>query len=61
MDMVTVDLTDHANAEVGDVVVLWGEGLSVNEVAKHASTIGYDLLTRQSIGVETEYVNESQK
>jgi alanine racemase len=57
MDMITIDLTDHANAAIGDTVVLWGDGLSVNEVAKHSNTIGYDLLTRQSRGVETEYVN----
>lgn len=59
MDMITIDLTDHANAAVGDTVVLWGDGLSVNEVAKHSNTIGYELLTRPSMGVETIYVGAS--
>jgi len=29
---------------VGDPVTLWGEGLSVDEVAAAAGTIGYELL-----------------
>ena len=59
MDMITIDLTDHADAAVGDTVVLWGDGLSVNEVAKHSNTIGYELLTRPSTGVGTIYVGAS--
>ena len=41
MDMICVDLPD---AKVGDPVVLWGEGLPVEEVARSADTIGYELL-----------------
>ncbi len=44
MDMITVDLRDQSDAKVGDPVVLWGEGLSVDEVAQQAGTIGYELL-----------------
>ncbi len=45
MDMLTVDLTDLPDAGVGTPVVLWGEGgPSVDEVASHAGTIGYELL-----------------
>jgi alanine racemase len=44
MDMITVDLRSQSNAKVGDPVVLWGEGLPVDEVAQHAGTIGYELL-----------------
>ncbi|MGA9574973.1 MAG: alanine racemase [Lysobacterales bacterium] len=44
MDAICVDLTDHANAQVGDPVELWGQNLSVNEVAAAAGTIGYELL-----------------
>lgn len=44
MDMITLDLTDCPEAEVGDEVVLWGEGLPVEEIARNASTIPYDLL-----------------
>lgn len=44
MDMITLDLTDCPQAEVGDSVTLWGEGLPVEEIARHASTIPYALL-----------------
>ena len=43
MDMLTVDLRG-IDARVGDTVTLWGEVLSVDEVAAAASTIGYQLL-----------------
>jgi alanine racemase len=44
MDMMAVDLTDIPEAGVGSEVELWGKNLSVNEVAKHAQTISYELL-----------------
>ena len=44
MDLMTVDLTDVPEAGVGSPVVLWGEGLSVDDVAAAASTVGYELL-----------------
>ena len=44
MDMLTVDLTDVPEATVGSPVVLWGEGLPVDDVASAASTVGYELL-----------------
>ena len=44
MDMITVDLTDVPEARVGSPVVLWGEGLPVDDVAAAASTVGYELL-----------------
>jgi alanine racemase len=44
MDMITVDLTDVPEAEVGSPVVLWGQGLPVDVVASAASTVGYELL-----------------
>lgn len=45
MDMMMVDLTNVASARVGTPVSLWGyDGLSVDEVAQAAGTIGYELL-----------------
>lgn len=44
MDMLTVDLRGQPGAKVGDPVVLWGEGLPVEEIARHAGTIPYELL-----------------
>lgn len=44
MDMLTVDLRGIPDPQVGDSVVLWGEGLPVEEVAQCAETIPYELL-----------------
>jgi alanine racemase len=44
MDMITVDLGPVPDAKVGASVVLWGEGLPVDEVAMAARTVGYELL-----------------
>ncbi|MFM8331720.1 MAG: alanine racemase [Candidatus Methylumidiphilus sp.] len=44
MDMIALDLTDCAEAQVGDSVTLWGAGLPVEEIARHADTIPYVLL-----------------
>ncbi len=44
MDMITVDLTDVPEARVGSPVVLWGEGMPVDDVASAAATVGYELL-----------------
>ena len=46
MDMITVDVTDLKNVEIGDEVTLWGKELPVAEVAGWAGTIGYELTTR---------------
>jgi alanine racemase len=44
MDLITVDLADVPEARVGSPVVLWGEGLPVDDVASAAATVGYELL-----------------
>ena len=57
MDLVTIDLRRHADAKIGDPVVLWGRGLPVEEVAAHAETIAYELtcgVTRRVRFVEDE-------
>jgi len=46
MDMLTIDVTNIANVKVGSEVILWGaQGPSVDEVAQHSGTIGYELVT----------------
>jgi alanine racemase len=45
MDLTTVDLGPEAPDSVGDPVVLWGDGLPVEEIAEYAGTIPYQLLT----------------
>ena len=45
MDMIGIDVTDlHRVPASGDPVVLWGEGLPVEEIAVWADTIPYELL-----------------
>ena len=44
LDRITVDLGPVPEAVVGSPVVLWGEGLPVDEVAMAAGTVGYELL-----------------
>ena len=44
MDMLYADLTSVSHAGVGSPVTLWGEGLPVEEVARAAGTISYELL-----------------
>ncbi|MEO1203176.1 MAG: alanine racemase C-terminal domain-containing protein, partial [Pseudomonadota bacterium] len=45
MDMIAVDLGPDATDQVGDIAILWGDGLPVEEVAPWADTIPYDLVT----------------
>jgi len=45
MDMLAVDLRAVPQAKTGDPVVLWGEGLPVEEVATSAGTIPYELVS----------------
>jgi alanine racemase len=54
MDMIAVDVTGIAGVEVGTSVTLWGEGLPVEEVARHAGTIPYELLCGVSQRVPLE-------
>ncbi len=45
MDMITVDLRQVRDVKVGDPVELWGEMVAVEEVAEHAGTIAYELVS----------------
>ena len=49
MDMITVDLTPVPEAGAGSVVTLWGTAangavLPIDEVARSAGTVGYELM-----------------
>lgn len=57
MDMITVDVTDHPQLNVGAPVELWGRHLSVDTVAHHAATIGYELLTRMPARIQRRWIN----
>ncbi|THB84681.1 alanine racemase [Pantoea allii] len=44
MDMITVDLTPCPQAGIGSAVELWGEQVKIDQVAKAAGTVGYELM-----------------
>lgn len=44
MDMLCIDLAPLPGAQVGTPVVLWGEGLPIDDVAEAAGTISYELM-----------------
>jgi len=44
MDMLYVDLSALPRAAVGSRVVLWGEGMPIEEVARAAGTVSYELM-----------------
>ncbi|MFP5382935.1 MAG: alanine racemase [Gammaproteobacteria bacterium] len=55
MDMITVDVTGLPGVGVGDPVVLWGEGLPADEVARNVGTISYELFCRLTSRVRFVY------
>ena len=57
MDMLMVDVTGIACNE-GDVVILFGEQLPVNEIAKKLHTIPYEILTNVSQRVKRVFYRE---
>jgi alanine racemase len=44
MDMITVDLRGHDAADVGSRAEMWGAALPVDEIARQAGTISYELM-----------------
>ncbi len=55
MDMITVDLSECLEAQVGDEVILWGEGLPADEIARHCNTIAYELFCQITARVHFVY------
>ena len=54
MDMIAVEVSAVAGVHVGTGVQLWGPGLPVEEIARHAGTIPYELLCSVSQRVPLE-------
>jgi alanine racemase len=44
MDMICINLSAHEEASVGDSVILWGEGLPIEEVAPWSDSSPYHLI-----------------
>lgn len=56
MDMITIDLGCNPTEQLGDEVVLWGDGLPVEEIARLAGTIPYELLCKITQRVKYLYL-----
>jgi alanine racemase len=54
MDMIAADVSDLREVHVGTPALLWGPGLPVEEIARHAGTIPYELLCSVSQRVPLE-------
>lgn len=57
MDMITVDLGADCTDKVGDEVILWGKELPLETVAKHMGLLSYELMTKLTPRVLTEYID----
>ncbi|MFP5358211.1 MAG: alanine racemase [Gammaproteobacteria bacterium] len=57
MDMITLDLRAVPDAQVGDPVRLWGEGLPAEEIARYAGTLAYELFCGLTQRVRFIYTN----
>jgi alanine racemase len=60
MDLFAVDVTDIPEGEIrrGDLATLIGEGLEIDEVARQAGTISYEVLTSLGRRYARRYINE---
>ena len=55
MDMISVDVSDADDVNIGDQVTLWGEGLPADIIATHANTISYELFCALTQRVRFQY------
>jgi len=58
MDMFMVDVTDIAGVKEGDTVIIFGKEWLVENVAKAAATIPYEIMTGISQRVKRIYFEE---
>jgi len=56
MDMICVDVRNASSVSIGDKVVLWGEGLPIEDIANSCKTIAYELLCKITQRVHFEYI-----
>jgi alanine racemase len=55
MDILCIDITDHADIDIGAEVELWGENISANEIADLCNTISYELFCQLTSRVKRTY------
>ena len=56
MDMLAVNLSDIPEANVGDLATLWGQELSLDEVAAKTGILSYNLTCSVAPRVTFDYV-----
>jgi alanine racemase len=56
MDMMTIDLSNALNPQVGDRVELFGENIPVDELAECCNTISYEIFSKITNRVYKTYV-----
>jgi len=59
MDMITIDLQVCLDAQVNDPVILWGDGLPIEEVAQHTNQSAYEMLTAVQSRVKFHWTLDS--
>jgi alanine racemase len=59
MDLIALDVTDHPNAQPGADIELIGRHAPLDDVARRAGTISYEVLTRIGGRVARLYRGES--
>ncbi len=55
MDLIAIDVTDIVGVTEGDFAELFGKSVPIDDVARAADTIGYELLTGLSRRAERQY------
>ena len=58
MDMTMIDVTDVASVNEGDEVIVFGSDLTIQQIAKWAGTIPYEIMTGISQRVKRVYFEE---
>ena len=58
MDMTMIDVTDIPDITTSDEVVVFGMGLTLNQLAEWAGTIPYDIMTGISQRVKRVYIED---
>jgi alanine racemase len=58
MDLIALDVTDRPNAQPGAAIELIGPNMALDEVARRAGTISYELLTRVGARVARIYAGD---
>lgn len=56
MDMTAIDIGGDTQIKLGDEVVLWGNGLAIEEVADYAGTIPYELMLKLTSRVKQHVI-----